>query len=50
MVVDEDFEITGLPEESRPIKGRSVTVRVRADGAWKIAAARNVSLDPPRKP
>jgi uncharacterized protein (TIGR02246 family) len=50
MVVDEDFEIAGLPEESRPIKGSFVVIRVRVDGSWKIAAERNVSYDPPRKP
>ena len=49
MVVDEDFEITGLPGESRPIKGKLVVVRVLADGCWKIAAERNISYDPPHK-
>ena len=52
MLVDEDFEITGLPEEPRPIRGKflSVRVRVRVDGNWKIAAERDISYDPPRKP
>ena len=49
MVVDEDFEITALPGESRPIKGKLVVVRVWADGCWKIAAERNISYDPPHK-
>jgi uncharacterized protein (TIGR02246 family) len=49
MLVDEDFEITGLPEESRPIKGKFVIVCVRVDGSWQIAAERNISYDPPRK-
>jgi uncharacterized protein (TIGR02246 family) len=50
MVSDEDFEITGLPGDSGPIKGQFVVVRVRADGTWKIAAERNVSKVPPQKP
>ena len=49
MLVDEHFEITGLPEESRPIRGKSLIVRVRVDGSWKIAAERNISYDPPRR-
>ncbi len=49
MVVDDDFQITGLPEESRPIKDQTVTVRVRVHGAWKFAATRNVCLEPPQK-
>jgi uncharacterized protein (TIGR02246 family) len=49
MLVDEDFEITGLPEEPRPMRGKFLIVRVRVDGSWKIAAERNISYDPPRK-
>lgn len=49
MLVDEDFEIGGLPGESRPIRGKFLSVRVRVDGSWKIAAERNISYDPPRK-
>ena len=49
MLVDEDFEISGLPEEPRPIRGKFMSVRVRVDGSWKIAAERDISYDPPRK-
>jgi uncharacterized protein (TIGR02246 family) len=49
MLVDEDFEIGGLPGEPRPIRGKFLSVRVRVDGSWKIAAERNISYDPPRK-
>jgi uncharacterized protein (TIGR02246 family) len=50
MVSDEDFEITGLPNDAGPIKGQFVVVRVKVDGAWKIAAERNISKVPPLKP
>lgn len=49
MVSDEDFELTGLPADAGPIKGQFVVVRVRANGAWKIAAERNVSKVPASK-
>jgi uncharacterized protein (TIGR02246 family) len=49
MVSDEDFEITKLPGEPGPIKGRLVVIRVRTDGTWKITAERNVSKAPPQK-
>jgi hypothetical protein len=46
MVADVDFEITGLPEDSGPIKGQVVIIRVRTEGAWKIAVERNISKVP----
>jgi uncharacterized protein (TIGR02246 family) len=50
MMSDEDFEITGLPMDSGPVKGQFVVVRVRTNGTWKIAAERNISKVPPVKP
>jgi len=47
MLVDVDFEITGLRGELRPIRGKFVSVRV--DGSWKFAAERNISYDPTLK-
>jgi hypothetical protein len=47
MLVDEDFEITGLAGENRPLRGKFLIVRV--DGSWKIAAERNISYGPPLK-
>jgi hypothetical protein len=43
LIADVDFEIVGLPGESGPIRGRSVTIRLNESGVWKIAADRNVS-------
>jgi hypothetical protein len=43
LIADVDFEITGLPGEYGPIRGRSVIIRLNEAGAWKIAADRNVS-------
>lgn len=31
-------------------RGRTVTVRVRVDGAWPVAVACKICLDPPREP
>jgi uncharacterized protein (TIGR02246 family) len=50
MLSDEDFEIAGLPDNSGPITGRLVVIRVRTDGAWRIAAERTIAKDPPKKP
>jgi uncharacterized protein (TIGR02246 family) len=50
MVSDEDLEVTGLPGDEGAIKGLVVVIRVRADGAWKIAAQRHISLASPRTP
>jgi uncharacterized protein (TIGR02246 family) len=43
LIADVDFEITGLPGDAGPIRGRSLVIRVKESGAWKIAADRNVS-------
>jgi uncharacterized protein (TIGR02246 family) len=48
LISDEDFEITGLPRGDGPMKGQFVVIRVKSDGAWKIAAERNVSKLPPK--
>jgi hypothetical protein len=50
MLSDEDFEISGLPADSGPIKGQCVVIRIKVDGTWKITAERNVSKAPPQKP
>lgn len=50
MLSDEDFEITGLPRDSGPIKGQFVVVRVQTEGVWRIAAERNVSRIPSPAP
>jgi hypothetical protein len=49
LIADVDFDIQGLPSDAGPIRGRSVIIRVREAGAWKIAAERNVSRTPRTK-
>ncbi len=46
LIADLDFEITGLPDNAGPIRGRAVTIRVLESGVWKIAAERNTSGTP----
>jgi uncharacterized protein (TIGR02246 family) len=50
LISDEDFEISGLPKGDGPMRGQCVVIRVKDHGSWKIAAERNVSKVPPRKP
>jgi uncharacterized protein (TIGR02246 family) len=49
LFADVEFEITGLPKDSGPIRGRALVIRVKEAGAWKIAAERNVSKTPPAR-
>ena len=43
LIADVDFEISGLPGDFGPIRGRCLVIRVDDSGDWKIAADRNVS-------
>jgi uncharacterized protein (TIGR02246 family) len=47
LIADTEFELTGLPSNVGPIRGRGATLRVMEGGEWKIAAERNVSRTPP---
>ena len=49
LISDFEFEISGLPRDAGPIRGRAVTIRVLESGVWKIAAERNASRTPVRK-
>ncbi len=49
LIADYDFEITGLPGNAGPIRGRAVPIRVLESGSWKIAAERIVSGTPASK-
>ena len=49
LISDSEFEISGLPRDAGPIRGRAVTIRVLESGVWKIAAERNASRTPVRK-
>ena len=47
LIADVEFEISGLPSDAGPIRGRNVCLRVLESSVWKIAAERNVSRTPP---
>ena len=46
LLADVDFELTGLPSDAGPIRGRAVVVRVLDSGVWRIAAERSFSRTP----